>query len=59
MKPMLEPKKHIVGATPERLARALLRPRHRTQAVVGDKVASEKVATDKSKNGVAHLPESS
>lgn len=55
----LDPKKHLVGATPEKLARALLRPRHRTQSVVSDKVPSEEVSTDKSKDGVAHLVKSS
>ena len=48
MNPVLDPKKHLKGATPEKLARALLRPRHRTQSVIGDKVNTKKVATDKS-----------
>ena len=47
--PVLDPKVHLVGATPEKLARALLRqphlaPRTRRKPVVRDKVAVEKVA---------------
>lgn len=51
----LDPKKHLVGATPEKLARALLRPRRRAQTVVSDKVSLEEVSTDKSKDSVTHL----
>ena len=61
MKPMLDPKRDLAGATPETLARALfrrikpLRPSRRGKPVVGNKVAVEKVAPDKPSNGVAHL----
>ena len=50
---MLDPKRDLVGATPETLAKALfrrvesLRPRSAGKSVVGDQVAVEKVATDK------------
>ena len=46
MKPMLDPKRDLAGATPEKLARALLRPlrlRPRAKAVVCDKIPVEKV----------------
>ena len=61
MKPMLDPKRDLVGATPEKLARALfrqLRPRPRGEPVVGNKVAVQKVAPDKASNRVAHLGKS-
>ena len=50
MKPMLDPKRDLAGATPETLARALLRPlrlAHRAKAVVGDEVPVEQPAADK------------
>ena len=47
MRPTLDPKKHLKGATPEKLARALLRPRGRIQPVVSDKVDTKKVTPDK------------
>ena len=59
--PILNPKRDLVGATPEALARALfrrtepLRPSGRTEAVVGNKGAVEKVAPDQPGSGVAHL----
>ena len=37
MKPMLDPKRDLKGATPEKLAMALLRPRKRGKPVVPDK----------------------
>lgn len=58
MKAMIDPKRDLKGATPEKLARALLRPlrpRSGAQAVVGNKVTVQKVATDKAGNRVAHL----
>ena len=59
MKPMLDPKRDLVGATPETLARALLRPLqprpHRTEPVVRDEVPVEEVTTDHSGNRVSHL----
>jgi len=49
MKPLiLDPKKHLKGATPEKLAKALLKPSHRVQPVVRDKVVSQKIPTDES-----------
>ena len=61
--PVLDPKVHLVGATPEKLARALLRqphlaPRTRRKPVVRDEVAVEKVATDEPRDGIPHLDES-
>ena len=61
MKPMIDPKRDLVGATPEKLARALLKqpdlgPRAALiKPVVRDKVAVEKVAADKPRNSVPHL----
>ena len=61
MKPMLDPKRDLAGATTETLARALfrrvepLRPSARGKAVVGDKVAAEEVPSDKASDGIAHL----
>ena len=52
MKPMLDPARDLVGATPEKLAKALfrrtqpLRPGTRRKPVVGDQVAVEKPAAD-------------
>lgn len=62
-RPKLDPKVDLVGATPETLARALLRPveplrpASRGKPVVGDEVPVEKVATDQAGNGVSHLDE--
>ena len=62
-KPMLDPARDLAGATPETLARALLRNRLRPRAgrkpVVGDQVAVEKVSTDEPGDGVPHLDEGS
>ena len=58
MRAMLDPNRDLVGASPEKLARALLRPlRPRTggQAVVTNKVTIEKIATDQAGNHVSHL----
>ena len=63
MKPMLDPKRDLAGATPETLARALfrhntpLRTRHIRKSVVRDEVTEEKPSTDKTGNGVSHLSE--
>ena len=60
-KPMLDPKRDLAGATPETLARALLRPAEglrpgrRGKPVVGDEIAVEEVTTDQSGDGVPHL----
>ena len=58
MGPMLDPKIHLKGATPEKLARALLRPlrpRAGGKAVVPNKVTVEKIATDQVSNRIPHL----
>ena len=57
---MLDPARDLAGATPEKLARALLRnrslrPRAGGKPVVGDEVAVEKVATDETSDGIPHL----
>lgn len=63
--PVLDPKKHLKGATPETLARALfrrvepLRPGSRRKPVVRDQVAVEKPAADEPGDGVPHLDEGS
>ena len=65
MKPMLDPERDLKGATPEKLARALLRrveplrPRTGSKIVGCDKVAAKKVPTDKTTNRVPHLDERS
>ena len=50
----------LKGATPEKLARALLKqpdlgPHPASEAVVHDKVAVKKVAADKARDSVPHL----
>ena len=60
----LDPKVDLAGATPETLARALLKqpdlgPRPAGKAVVGDEVAVEEVATDKPGHRAPHLRERS
>ena len=65
MKPMLDPKRDLAGATPETLARALLRrvvplrPRRRGKAVVGDEIPVKKTSTDKTANRIPQLDEGS
>lgn len=63
MKPVLDPKRDLVGATPETLARALLRPsaspRARRKPVRGDEVPVEEVAPDHLREDVPHLYEGS
>ena len=65
MKPMLDPARDLVGATPETLAKALfrrtepLRPGTRRKPIVRDKVAVEEVPADQLSDGIAHLDESS
>ena len=52
MKPMLDPKRDLVGATPEKLARALLRrveplrPRSARKPVVGNQVPVKEIPAD-------------
>ena len=61
MKPMLDPKRDLKGATHEKLARALLRPlgprtpRARRKAVVGREGAVEQAAPDELGYGIPHL----
>lgn len=61
MKPILDPKRDLAGATPELLAKALMRakplPRERRKPVVPDEVPVEKPVTDKPSDGVPHLRE--
>ena len=62
MNPMIDPKRDLVGATPEKLARALLRPlrpRPAVEPVVGDEVDVEQVPADEPRDGVPHLRERS
>lgn len=60
-RPKLDPKVDLKGATPETLAKALLRrveplrPRPTGKPVVGDQVTVEEVATDKPSHRVPHL----
>jgi len=61
--PVLDPKVHLEGATPEKLARALfrrvvpLRPGAGRRSVASDQVAAQKPAPDEAGNGVPHLDE--
>ena len=64
MRPMLDPKRDLAGATPASLARALLRnrllpPGHGGKPVVRDEVAAEKVSADQPGKRVPHLGERS
>ena len=58
--PVLDPKVHLKGATPETLARALFRrteplPPRVGKPVVGDEVAVQEVPADEPGDGVPHL----
>ena len=58
--PVLDPKVRLVGATPEKLAKALFKkmgplPPRVGKSVRAGEVAVEKVATDKAGNPVPHL----
>ena len=60
--PVLVPERDLKGATPEKLAKALLRQPHLAaragrKPVVGDQVAVEKVSADEPGDGIAHLDE--
>lgn len=62
--PVLDPKVHLKGATPEKLARALFRrteplPPRIGQTVAGDEVAIEEVPADHASDGIPHLDEGS
>ena len=57
-RPKLDPKVDLKGATPETLARALLRPlgpRPAAQPVVGDQIAVEEVPANEPGDGIPHL----
>lgn len=62
-RPKLDPKVDLKGATPETLARALLRNRKLSprvgKPVAGDQVAVEEVPADHAGNCIPHLDESS
>ena len=59
--PVLDPKIHLKGATPEKLAKALfrrtepLRPARVGKSVGGNEVTAEKVPPDEPGDGVPHL----
>ena len=59
MKPMLDPTRDLKGATPEKLAREILKPlrrqRARVEAVIGYEVPVQKGSTDEPRDGVTHL----
>ena len=55
MKPMLVPERDLKGATPEKLALALLRPRRARKPIVGDKAAVQEPSADKPGNRFPHL----
>ena len=59
--PMIDPKVHLQGATPEKLARALLRnPLRRrpgVKPVARREVSKQEVASDHAGDGVPHLIE--
>ena len=63
--PVIDRERDLAGATPETLARALLRrveplrPRARGKPVVGDEVAVEEVPADEPGDGITHLDEGS
>lgn len=57
--PMIDPKKDLKGATPELLAKALLKntllPTRVVKPVAGGKFSVKKVATDHSSDSASHL----
>lgn len=61
--PVLDPKRDLVGATPEKLARALfrrtepLRPGRGRKTVVRDQVAVHEPAPDETRDRIPHLRE--
>ena len=62
--PVLDPKRDLKGATPEKLAKALFRrtgplPARVGQPVRRDQVAVEEVAADEAGDGIPHLDEGS
>ena len=55
---MLDPERDLKGATPKKLAKALLRrsvPRKSAKAIVSDQVTVEEVPSDHPGDGVPHL----
>jgi len=58
MKPIIQ-EGDLAGATPEALARALLRPRRRVAPVVGDQIPVEKVPSDQAHDRIPHLRQGS
>ena len=63
---MLDPERDLNGATPDTLAKALLRPSVKplragagSEAVVGDQVPVEQVPPEHPGDGVTHLDEGS
>ena len=62
-RPKLDPKVDLKGATPEKLARALLRnrnlPARVAQPVSSDQVEVEEVPADQAGDGIAHLDDGS
>ena len=63
-KPMIDPKRELKGATPERFARALLKNRSggsgsRGTSIVGNKGSAKKVPADKVGGKILHLFERS
>ena len=62
--PVLDPKVHLKGATPEKLARALFRrteplPPRVGKPVAGDEIAVEEVPADQAGDCIPHLDEGS
>ena len=55
MKAMINSAEDLKGATPETLARALLRPGQGSKPVVGGKVAVKQVTANKSGDSSSHL----
>ena len=58
MKATIKRERDLKGATPETLARALLRPRLRGKPVVRNETSAKQVAPDKTGDGVSHLRKS-
>ena len=63
-KPVLDPKRDLKGATPEKLAKALFRrveplPARVRKPVVGDEVPEHETLADEAGDCIPHLDESS
>ena len=66
MKPVLDPRRDLKGATPEKLAQTLLRPVKsssraslRAESVVSNKVSVKKAASNQSGHRASHLSKGS